>query len=163
MKLKIKVKNLGGTLPKIIEKGDWVDLSSRQEMGIRGPQSYKKEVTFDSTLIPLGVAMKLPKGFEAIVAPRSSSFKNFRIIQTNSIGVIDNTYCGNEDEWMMPVTALRNTVINEGDRVCQFRIQLSQKANVWQKIKWALSSGIKFVEVDELNPEDRGGFGSTGK
>lgn len=73
------------------------------------------------------------------------------------------SYCGNNDEWKMPVIAFKKTEINTGDRVCQFRIQLSQKATIWQKLKWLLTSGIKFVEVENLDSKDRGGFGSTGK
>ena len=78
------------------------------------------------------------------------------------MGVIDNTYCGNNDEWKYPAIALRDTIIKRGDRICQFRIQLSQKATLWQKIKWFLSSGIKIIKVDSLDNNDRGGFGSTG-
>ena len=95
--------------------------------------------------------MKLPKGFEAVVLPRSSTYKNFGIIQTNHMGVIDNSYCGDNDEWKYPVVAMRNTVINVDDKICQFRIQLSQKATVWQKLKWLFCSGIKLVEVNKLN------------
>ena len=106
--------------------------------------------------------MKLPEGYEAIIAPRSSSFKNYGIVQANSIGIIDNSYSGNSDEWMLPVISFKNITINKGDRVCQFRIQLSQKATIWQKIKWLLSSGIELEEVDDLNSNNRSGFGSTG-
>ena len=84
------------------------------------------------------------------------------VFQTNSIGVVDNSYSGNQDEWKYWITALENTIINKGDRICQFRIQLSQKATMWQKIKWALSSGIKIVEVADLSENNRGGIGSTG-
>ena len=129
---------------------------------IDGKEESHRDVKFDFKLIPLGVAMKLPKGFEAVLLPRSSTYKKFGIIQTNSIGVIDNTYCGNNDEWKYPAIALRDTVIKKGDRICQFRIQLSQKATLWQKIKWFLSSGIKIIKVDSLDNNDRGGFGSTG-
>ena len=93
--------------------------------------------------------MKLPDGYEAIVAPRSSTFKNYGLIQTNGIGIIDSTYCGNNDEWLMPVLATRETMIHKNDRICQFRIQKKQPT-------------IKFVVVDKLGDEDRGGFGSTG-
>ena len=112
--------------------------------------------------------MKLPDGFEAIVALRSSSPKKFNIMMANSIGVIDNSYCGIHDEWMCPVVRCNpesQIVINKGDRICQFRIQLSQKATLWQKLKWLLSSGVKIVNVDKDKwdkTNDRGGFGSTG-
>lgn len=90
MKLKIKIKSLGYTdIPEMINKGEWVDLHAQGKFEINGPSVVKKEIIFNNALIPLGVAMKLPKGFEAIVAPRSSSFKNFGIIQSNSIGIID--------------------------------------------------------------------------
>lgn len=107
--------------------------------------------------------MILPKGFEAHVVPRSSTFKNFKIVQSNSLGIIDNTYSGNDDEWKFPAISLERTVIKKGDRICQFRIQLSQKATIWQKIKWLFTSKIKFEWVDNLDSYSRGGFGSTGK
>ena len=178
MKLKIKVKVLipNMELPKVINKGEWVDLRSAEEIKLTGPRAETlrrrkrntpnedsfRDVNFEFTLIPLGIAMKLPEGYEAIIAPRSSSFKNYGIIQANSIGIIDNSYSGNSDEWMLPVISFKNITINKGDRVCQFRIQLSQKATIWQKIKWLLSSGIELEEVDDLNSNNRSGFGSTG-
>jgi dUTP pyrophosphatase len=177
MKLKIKVKRINKNieLPEIIEKGDWIDLRSSDTVSLAAPQARTlrrhrlegmevahRDVDFDSTLIGLGVAIKLPKGFEAIVAPRSSTYKKFHIIQANHLGIIDNSYCGDDDEWKFPAIALKDTVINEGDRICQFRIQLSQKATVWQKLKWLLSSGVKIVEVENLNTKSRGGFGITG-
>lgn len=177
MKLKIKVKrlNMFFDLPEIIDKGDWVDLRASENVIMYAPQAgtlkrhkvdgkevSHRDVEFDFKLIPLGVAMKLPKGLEAVVLPRSSTYKKFGIIQTNSMGVIDNTYCGNNDEWKYPAIAMRDTVIHEGDRICQFRIQLSQKAAFWQKLRWFLSSGVKIVEVGSLEGTDRDGFGTTG-
>ena len=175
MKLKIKIKVLAnGCMPKIIEKGDWIDLKLAETIHLMPSQagtlkkkqeqlqtlSYRN-VTSEVTYLPLGVAMKLPKGFEAIVLPRSSAPKKLGIICANSMGVIDNSYNGNEDEWKFPAIAIKETTIEEGTRICQFRIQLSQKATFWQKLKWLLSSGIKLVEVDNLNNKSRGGFGST--
>jgi dUTP pyrophosphatase len=171
MKLEIKVKNLKDViLPEVIDKGEWIDLRTAEEVSLNAPtanilhrnkeRSYR-DVIFNTTTIPLGIAMKLPKGFEAILAPRSSTFSRYRIIQANNFGVIDNSYSGNNDEWLFPVIAFDETTILRGTRICQFRIQLSQKATFWQKIKWLLSSGIKIVEVDNLDTEDRGGFGST--
>uniref|UniRef100_UPI0035A08A78 dUTP diphosphatase n=1 Tax=Prevotella heparinolytica TaxID=28113 RepID=UPI0035A08A78 len=96
------------------------------------------------------IGMELPKGYEAHVVPRSSTFKNFGIIQTNSMGVIDESYCGDHDEWKFPVYALRDTSIRINDRICQFRIMEHQPA-------------FDFVEVNSLSEKDRGGFGSTGK
>ena len=100
-------------------------------------------------LIPLGVAMQLPDGYEAHLVPRSSTFKNWGIIQTNSVGIIDGSYCGDNDMWKMPVYATRDTVIEINDRVAQFRIAENQPK-------------IRFVETDHLSNADRGGFGSTG-
>ncbi len=171
MKLKIKIKkcNKDAIIPKVINKGEWVDLYTSEHSVLCAPMVRDRKkivpcsaVEFDSKLIPLGIAMKLPEGFEAIIAPRSSTFKNFGVIQSNMIGIIDNSYSGNNDEWRFPVIAFRDTVIENKSRICQFRIQLSQKATIWQKIKWLLSSGIEFVEVESLEDSDRGGFGSTG-
>ena len=106
--------------------------------------------------------MEIPEGYEAIILPRSSTFSKYGIIMTNSAGVIDSSYCGDTDEWRFPAVAFRHSSINVGDRICQFRIQLSQKATVWQKIKWLFSSKIEFVEVEHLGNADRGGFGTTG-
>ena len=143
--LDVKVKYFDSDYPRLEriegEKSDWIDLRSRERIELREGHGY---------LIPLGVAMKLPKGYEAIVAPRSSAFKHWGIIQTNSIGVIDESYCGDNDEWMMSVYATRNAIIEKYDRVCQFRIIRHQPE-------------INIKEVKNLNGKDRGGFGSTGK
>lgn len=125
------------------EKSNWIDLRVSEDISLN---------TGEYKLIPLGVAMKLPDGFEAIVAPRSSTFKNFGIIMTNSIGIIDNSYSGNNDQWHFPAYALRDTKINKGDRICQFRIQRS--------INSELNVNINVVE--RLEGADRGGIGSTG-
>lgn len=175
MKIKIKRLNKDINFPTIINKGEWIDLRASQAVIMKGPQSgvlkrreikgetiSTRDVTFDTAMIPLGVAMELPKGFEAPVLPRSGTFKNFGIIMANSEGIIDNSYSGNDDEWKFPAIAFRPTAINVGDRICQFRIQLSQKATMWQKLKWLFSSKIELVEVDNLNDENRGGFSSTG-
>lgn len=138
--IKIRYLETGLVEIKVTEIGDWIDLRSAETVCL-----YKGE----KALLRLGVAMKLPDGYEAIIAPRSSTFKNYGIIQTNGIGIIDSTYCGNNDEWMMPVLATREIMIHKNDRICQFRIQKKQPT-------------IKFVVVDKLGDEDRGGFGSTG-
>ena len=121
-------------------KSDWVDLRAADEVVLKAGE-YRA--------IPLGVAMKLPKGYEAHVVPRSSTFKNFGVIQTNHMGVIDESYCGDNDQWYFSAYALRDTVIHVNDRICQFRIMEHQPA-------------LKFEEVVRLEGEDRGGFGSTG-
>lgn len=123
-----------------IEVGDWIDLRAAETVHMFAE---------DFKLISLGISMKLPEGYEAHVAPRSSTFKNFGILQTNSIGVIDNSYSGTNDVWKFPALAMRNTTINEGDRICQFRIVKKQPT-------------VEFVEVEELDAIDRGGIGSTG-
>lgn len=122
-------------------KSDWIDLRSAEEVELKQGEFR---------LIKLGVSMQLPAGYEAVVVPRSSTYKNFGIIQTNHMGVIDETYCGDNDVWMMPVLAVRDTVIHVNDRICQFRIQKHQPQ-------------IYFEEVDVLGNEDRGGIGTTGK
>lgn len=140
MDIKIKYFDDAATRIEKIEKGNWIDLRAAKDMTISAG-------TF--AMIPLGIAMQLPIGYEAHVLPRSSTFKKWGIIQTNSCGIIDTSYCGNDDEWMMPVYAVRDTTIQKGDRVCQFRIVESQPE-------------INFIEVKELEGENRGGFGSTG-
>lgn len=125
---------------RVISCGDWIDLRASQSYAIKKG---------DFELIKLGVGMKLPEGYEAIIAPRSSTFKKYGIIQTNSIGIIDNSYSGDNDEWMLPVIAMRDTVIPIHDRICQFRIIKNQPE-------------VQFNKVEKLNDEDRGGFGSTG-
>lgn len=172
MKLKIKVKALtDGCIPTIVANGDWIDLRASEDVVLNGPYSSVKskkggestrKVVFPVTYIPLGVAIKLPKGFEAIVAPRSSTNAKFNILQRNSIGVIDETYSGDNDQWMMPALTTGEAKINKGDRICQFRIQLSQKATVWQKLKWLFSNGVEIVVVESLNSTNRGGLGSSG-
>lgn len=122
-------------------KSDWIDLRASEEVTLKAGEFC---------LIPLGVAMELPKGYEAHVVPRSSTFKNYGIIQTNSCGIIDCTYCGDDDMWRMPVYAVRDTVIHVNDRICQFRIFENQPK-------------ITFDEVENLGNVNRGGFGSTGK
>ena len=101
-------------------------------------------------MIPLGVAMKLPLGYEAHLYPRSSTFKNFGLIMTCSAGIIDEAYCGNNDQWMFPAYALRDGNVRKGDRIAQFRINKHQP-------------NIDFNIIEKLEEKDRGGFGRTGK
>lgn len=177
MKLKIKVKrfNKNISLPVVLHKGDWIDLRASEMVHLYAPQAgtlkkytingtevSRRDVTFDYKLIKLGIAMQLPDGFEAHVLPRSSTYKNFSIILANSQGIIDQSFNGDCDEWVFPAIALEDATININDRICQFRIQPSQKATVWQKLKWFLSSGIEIVEVDKFDNPNRGGIGSTG-
>lgn len=122
-------------------KSDWIDLRAAQDVVMKAGEFR---------LIPLGVAMQLPKGYEAHIVPRSSTFKNFGIIQTNHQGVIDCSYCGDHDQWFMPAYAVRDTEIHVNDRICQFRIMENQPR-------------IQFEEAEHLSGADRGGFGSTGR
>lgn len=166
MKLKIKVKVLTeGCMPQISESGDWIDLKAAQDVEIRASQAgtqYQlsnvkyRDVIIPVTYIPLGVAIQLPKGFEAIVASRSGSPKKLGVFIPSGQGVIDNIYNGDEDEWQYIASPLTNTYIHKGDRICQFRIQLSQKATISQKLKWLLSSGIELVQVNSLGNNNRG-------
>ena len=140
----IKIKYIDDMMPKLDyidgEKSEWIDLRSAEDVEMEAGEFR---------LINLGVAMKLPEGYEANIAPRSSTFKKFGIIQANHFGVIDNSYCGDNDYWMYPAIALRPTKIYKGDRICQFRIQKIQPR-------------ITFEEVSKLDAPDRGGFGTTG-
>lgn len=131
-----------GMVPmELNDKGDWIDLRAAEDVKLKkGDHMY----------ISLGFAMQLPDGYEAHVAPRSSTYKNFGIIQTNSVAVIDNSYRGNNDIWKYPILAMRDTEIHKNDRICQFRIVKKMEPVVFQ-----------FVDEFE-NSEDRGGFGSTG-
>ena len=122
-------------------KSDWIDLRASEEVTL-------KQGEF--ALVPLGVAMELPKGYEAHIVPRSSTYKNFGVIQANHCGVVDGSYCGDNDMWRMPVIAMRDTQIHVNDRICQFRIMKNQPE-------------ILFEEVEHLEGKDRGGFGTTGK
>lgn len=140
--MQIKIKYFNKDLEKIrkITQGDWIDLRSSINCSLKAGE-FK--------LIPLGIAMELPKGYEANVVLRSSTFKNFGIIQTNHMGVIDESYKGDNDQWFAPVYALRDTEIKLNDRICQFRIQKKMPE-------------IEFIEVETLTNKDRGGHGSTG-
>ena len=122
-------------------KSDWIDLRAAEDVELKAGE-FK--------LISLGVSMELPEGYEAYIVPRSSTFKTWGILQTNSIGIIDESYCGDNDIWRYPVYATRDTVIHKNDRICQFRIEKHQPT-------------IMFEEVDTLGNEDRSGFGSSGK
>lgn len=130
-------------MPKLekVDNGDWIDL--RASVG----GAFKKG---DFALIDLGVSMRLPEGYEAHIAPRSSTFKHWGIIQCNSVGVVDNSFSGTNDVWKMPCFFTRDTVIEPNDRICQFRIIKKMEP-------------VSFTEVTELNSTDRGGFGSSGK
>lgn len=139
--LSIKIKYFRDIEPiQKFENGDWIDLRSGIDIDLKAG---------DQALIPLGVGMILPEGYEAHIVPRSSTLKKFGIIQGNHMGIIDNSYSGDEDEWLMSVIAVRDTHISKNDRICQFRIMEKQPKLV-------------FEQVVSLNAISRGGFGSTG-
>ena len=138
--MKIYINYHGNEPIEKISVGDWIDLRSAEDVEMKAG---------DFKVISLGISMKLPEGYEAHVVPRSSTFKKWGILQANSFGVIDNSYCGNEDIWRFPAIAMRDTRIYKGDRICQFRIVKKQ-------------SEFEFVEVDYLEDPNRGGIGSTG-
>lgn len=140
--MKLKIKYLADIEPiERINIGDWIDLRCAETVSLKKGELY---------LIPLGVAMQLPRGYEAIVAPRSSTLKNFGIICANSIGIIDESYCGDNDEWKFPAYAIHDTTIEKGARICQFRLLYHQPE-------------YDIEVVDTLGNADRGGFGSTGE
>lgn len=139
--LEVKIKYFDKNSPKLekFDYGSWIDLYLAEDVKLKsGQRAY----------LPMGVAMELPKGYEAIMTPRSSTYKRWGILQTNSIGVIDSSYSGDNDEWMMPVLATRDIKIPKETRLCQFRIQKEQP-------------NFNFVEVNHLG-KNRFGLGSTG-
>lgn len=139
---KIKIKYLRDVMPVgKISVGDWIDLRAAEDVELKAGE-YK--------MIPLGVAMELPKGYEALVVPRSSTFRKYGVILANSVGVIDEAYCGDGDMWHFLAYAVRDTKIPKNERICQFRIMKHQPE-------------IEFVEVETLGNADRGGIGSTGR
>lgn len=138
----IKIKYHNDIRPlEILDNGDWIDLRAAEDVNLEKG---------DFRLISLGVSMKLPEGYEAHIVPRSSTFKHWGIIQANHMGVIDNSYCGDNDIWKFPAIATRDAVIYKNDRICQFRIMKKQPC-------------VRFDTVEHLNEPDRGGFGSSGR
>lgn len=141
MPIPIKVKYFTDIAPlEQIEKGDWIDLRAAEDVSLEAG---------DFKLIPLGVAMELPAGYEAHIVPRSSTYQKWHIIQANHMGVIDHSYCGDQDQWIFPAIALVDTTIHKNDRICQFCIVKSQPK-------------LRFQTVPGLTGPNRGGFGSTG-
>ena len=139
---KIKIKYFDKDIEKIkkIKVGNWIDLRAAEDVELK---------QFEYKMIPLGIGMILPEEYEANVVPRSSTFKHFGVLQTNSYGVIDDSYSGDDDQWHFPALAMRDTFIEKGSRICQFRIN-------------RIMEDVEFLEVEHLNETNRGGFGSTG-
>ncbi|HLR34549.1 MAG TPA: deoxyuridine 5'-triphosphate nucleotidohydrolase [Tissierellales bacterium] len=168
--MEIKIKYFSKDYPRLekLSQGDWIDLrvdnikewesnrfvltgkDKEKLASLPMLESVVKYEKGDIIKFGLGIAIELPKGYEAEIRPRSSTFKNYGLIQTNSVGTIDNSYCGDDDEWMIEFIAMRNGAINRFDRVCQFRI-------------WKNQPNFRFEEVDKLGNKDRGGYGTTGK
>ena len=140
MEIKIMYHNPRLEKIRVSAVGDWIDLRAAERVELKAGGFY---------MISLGVSMKLPEGYEAHIAPRSSSFRKWGFLQVNSVGVVDNSYSGSNDIWMLPVYATRDAVIEENDRICQFRIMERMPS-------------VEFAEVEALDDTDRGGFGSTG-
>ena len=139
--LEIKIKYMTDIKPiEVSDNGDWIDLRAAKDIELE---------KFEFAYIPLGVCMQIPRGYTAIIAPRSSTFKKWGIIQVNHMGIIDNSYSGDGDVWGMAVLAMRDTEICVNDRICQFRIMERMPA-------------VEVREVEHLEGPDRGGFGSTG-
>lgn len=140
----IKVKYIkdscGKTIKPIDSFGDWIDLRCSEDIELDCGDYYE---------VPLGIAVEMPDGYEAHIVPRSSTYKKWGIIQANSVGIVDNKYCGDGDEWHFPVIALRKTKLHKNDRICQFRLFRSMEQ-------------IDCVFVETLGNENRGGLGSTG-
>ena len=141
-KLSVKIKYHDDVKPiEVFENGDWIDLRAAEDVEMKAGEFR---------LISLGVSMKLPEGYEAHIVPRSSTYRHWGIIQTNHMGVVDNSYCGDNDIWKFPALAIRDTTIYKNERICQFRIMKKQP-------------NLGFVPVDWLEGIDRGGFGTSGK
>lgn len=152
--MKIKYKRTTTLVPPIkqIKQGDWIDLCVAEDVVMQAGE-FKP--------INLGIIMKLPKGFEAYVLPRSSTGKKYKAIVYNSMGVIDNSYCGPDDRWHILLYSPEGTRIKVGTRVCQFRIMPKMQAGILAKLRWLFTNKVKFVEVENIEGENRGGLGST--
>lgn len=161
--MKIKVKLFNPNMPlSISTKGEWIDLRASQNISYQAPLINGEAVHFYPVLIPLGIAMELPKYFEANILPRSSTFSNYGFLLSNSMGIIDSSYKGDTDCWKFQAVPLRGGTVFAGDRIAQFRIRPSQFAPWWVKLKWLFTSSIQFEFVSSLGNTARGGFGSTG-
>ena len=176
MKIKVRLYE-GASLPVIHEQGDWYYIVTPCEVNLHCPisKTLKKkkkdsdieryrDVEFKDKKISLQFCLELPKGYEAVVLPRSSTFRKYGIQIANTQGVIDQSYIGDNDIWQLHVLPFKTVKIPANTPILQFRIQLSQRATIWQKIKWLFCNGkVEFIEVPSLNNKNRGGDGSTDK
>lgn len=152
--LKIRYADENFPTLQMTEKGDWIDLKASKDYDLKAG---------DSEFIDLGVAMKIPENYEAWLVPRSGTFKKYGLIQTNGIGIIDNSYSGNNDIWKMPVYALRDAKVAKGERLCQFRL-VERMSVVFSPVSITQSHcDLLILETDHLDDDDRGGFGSSGR
>ena len=152
--LKIRYADKDFPTLQMTEKGDWIDLKTTKDYDIKAGESE---------FIDLGVAMKLPENYEAWLVPRSGTFRKYGLIQTNSIGIIDNSYSGNNDIWRMPVYATRDTKVSKGERLCQFRLVERMSVNFSPVSITQSHCDLLILDTDQLDDVDRGGFGSTGR
>lgn len=144
--MKVKIREIvPGCMPEKLKVGDWIDLKAAEDKEIH----FWGDMADDSGTIPLGIAVELPEGYEAHIVPRSSTFKKWGLIMTNSMGIIDNSYCGDYDQWQFPYLPTRDVFIPKGTRIAQFRIVKNQP-------------DFELVKVESLGNKNRGGFGSTG-
>lgn len=152
---------------EINPEGDWIDVCSAINISLKGPQSCRehtvngikrRDVTLEQKLIPLGIAIKLPKGYEAMLINRSGTGRKKNAVLVNGLGLIDGSFSGNGDQWHYPCIAVGDVDIKKNEAICQFRIQLSQHATVMDKLKWLFSDGIELIEIPSLpNKKNRGG------
>lgn len=165
MKIKFIRHNLNSSINTnylhTIDKGDWIDIYPTEDVRLEGPTVVDGKVKFDSKRIPTGLTLIMPKGIECNAVLRSSTPEKHGIMLRNSMGVIDNYFKGNNDMISIDVVALRDTYIPSSKRIAQLKFTLSQKATIWQKLKWLFSNKIVFEEVKESPFKDRGGYGST--
>ena len=165
MKLVVNYRSVDPSIkPVITDKGEWIDLMAAENVDFAAPHNaYNTRITeYDAKKVSLGIAMSLPKGIEAVILPRSSLYGNKGVTLVNSQGVIDSSYSGDNDIWSAYLKADRASTILVGERIVQFRLQPSQRASIWTKIKWLFVSKIEFNKVEYLNNPDRGGYGVSG-
>lgn len=170
----VYVDESGSKLLQVNNNGDMTDLFCYQDAKFKAPQIKTEKqddgkynvkthkVNFDFQLLNLGIAMQLPKGMSAHVYPRSSLFMQKSIMLVNSVGIIDNSYNGNNDIWKFGALAFKETDVDANDRIAQFEIVPGKNATFWDKLKWLLADGVEFEFVESLDGDDRGGHGTSG-
>ena len=165
MKLVVNYRSVDPMIKPVITKnGEWFDLMAAENVEFAAPHNaYNTRITeYDAKKVSLGIAMALPKGIEAVMVPRSSLYGTKGVTLVNSQGVIDSSYSGSDDIWSAYLKADRVSTIHVGERIVQFRLQPSQRASIWTKIKWLFISKIEFNKVEYLSNPNRGGYGMSG-